>query len=46
LCFAYGDRTQGEVLTALSKFWFEKLSHVVPNHLLATEIEQMPEPVA
>ncbi|HZE72760.1 MAG TPA: phosphoribosylaminoimidazolesuccinocarboxamide synthase [Pyrinomonadaceae bacterium] len=36
---------KGEVLTALSKFWFEKLSHVVPNHLLATEIEQMPEPV-
>jgi len=36
---------KGEVLTALSKFWFERLSHVVPNHLLATEIEQMPEPV-
>ena len=36
---------KGEVLTALSKFWFEKLSHVVPNHLLETDIEQMPEPV-
>src|SRR5437773_10064939 len=34
---------KGEVLTALSKFWFEKLSHVVPNHLLATDLEHMPE---
>ena len=24
---------KGEVLTALSLFWFDKLSHVVPNHL-------------
>ena len=25
---------KGEVLTALSKFWFERLAHVIPNHLL------------
>src|SRR5690348_10722601 len=36
---------KGEVLTALSKFWFDKLSHVVPNHLLATDIDEMPEAV-
>ncbi|MGZ9005799.1 MAG: phosphoribosylaminoimidazolesuccinocarboxamide synthase, partial [Burkholderiales bacterium] len=24
---------KGEVLTALSFFWFEKLAHVIPNHL-------------
>ena len=24
---------KGEVLTALSRFWFEQLKHVVPNHL-------------
>src|SRR5690606_9277210 len=24
---------KGEVLTALSLFWFDKLAHVVPNHL-------------
>jgi len=24
---------KGEVLTALSDFWFEKLGHVIPNHL-------------
>jgi phosphoribosylaminoimidazole-succinocarboxamide synthase len=34
---------KGEVLTALSKFWFEKLAHVVPNHLVTTETETMPE---
>lgn len=34
---------KGEVLTALSRFWFERLSHIVSNHLVATEIEEMPE---
>lgn len=36
---------KGQVLTALSKFWFEKLAHIVPNHLVTTEIESMPEPI-
>ena len=36
---------KGEVLTSLSKFWFEKLTHIVPNHLVTTNLEQMPEPV-
>src|SRR6266513_3043694 len=36
---------KGEVLTALSKFWFEKLAHVVPNHFITTQIDQMPEVV-
>lgn len=36
---------KGEVLTALSKFWFEKLGHVVPNHLVTTDLAQMPENV-
>ncbi len=36
---------KGEVLTALSKFWFEKLSHVVPNHLLETDTSAMPQAV-
>lgn len=34
---------KGEVLTALSRFWFERLSHIVPNHLVTTEIDEMPE---
>jgi len=33
------------VLTALSQFWFEKLGHVVANHLLTSDVEQMPEVV-
>src|SRR5215212_10894583 len=36
---------KGEVLTALSEFWFEKLGHVVANHLIASKIEDMPEQV-
>src|SRR6267143_2197149 len=34
---------KGEVLTALSRFWFAKLGHIVPNHLITTEIEEMPD---
>jgi phosphoribosylaminoimidazole-succinocarboxamide synthase len=36
---------KGEVLTSLSKFWFEKLADIVPNHLITIEAEQMPEAV-
>lgn len=36
---------KGEVLTALSQFWFRKLGHIVANHLLTTRIEEMPEAV-
>jgi len=36
---------KGEVLTALSQFWFDKLGHVVANHLLTSDIEQMPDEV-
>jgi phosphoribosylaminoimidazole-succinocarboxamide synthase len=33
---------KGDVLTAISEFWFNKLAHIVPNHLLTTRIEEMP----
>ncbi|MFZ0750484.1 MAG: phosphoribosylaminoimidazolesuccinocarboxamide synthase [Pyrinomonadaceae bacterium] len=36
---------KGEVLTALSQFWFTKLAQVVPNHLSTTSIEEMPSVV-
>jgi phosphoribosylaminoimidazole-succinocarboxamide synthase len=36
---------KGEVLTALSRFWFAKLGQVVPNHLLTTNVDEMPEVV-
>ncbi|HEX8136082.1 MAG TPA: phosphoribosylaminoimidazolesuccinocarboxamide synthase [Pyrinomonadaceae bacterium] len=37
---------KGEVLTALSRFWFERLRDVTENHLLTTDVEQMPEAVS
>src|ERR671927_705112 len=33
---------KGEVLTALSAFWFARLARLTPHHLLSTEVEQMP----
>ena len=33
---------KGEVLTAISSFWFEFLSGIVPNHLVTTKIDEMP----
>ena len=36
---------KGEVLTSLSKFWFEKLVGIVPNHLITIDQKQMPEAV-
>lgn len=36
---------KGEVLTALSEFWFDKLAHIIPNHLITTDVELMPDAV-
>jgi len=36
---------KGEVLTKLSQFWFEKLGHIVPNHLVTTKLAEMPQTV-
>ena len=33
---------KGEVLTAISRFWFERLAHVTPHHLITTEMAEMP----
>lgn len=32
---------KGEVLTAISDFWFRKLSHIIPHHLAAMPLEQV-----
>ncbi|MEW5863915.1 MAG: phosphoribosylaminoimidazolesuccinocarboxamide synthase [Pseudomonadota bacterium] len=32
---------KGRVLTALSNFWFEKLAHIVPNHLTGIDPESV-----
>jgi phosphoribosylaminoimidazole-succinocarboxamide synthase len=36
---------KGEVLTQLSRFWFDRLKQITPNHLVTTRIEEMPESV-
>jgi phosphoribosylaminoimidazole-succinocarboxamide synthase len=36
---------KGEVLTALSEFWFEKLKDVVANHLIESDVNAMPPAV-
>ena len=35
---------RGIILTRLSSFWFNQFSDLVPNHLLATELVDFPEP--
>lgn len=36
---------KGEVLTQLSRFWFTRFQTLVPNHLITTEIAEMPSVV-
>ncbi|KAI0282061.1 phosphoribosylaminoimidazole-succinocarboxamide synthase [Russula brevipes] len=36
---------KGRVLTELSLFWFDKLRAIVPNHVVASRVEEMPEEV-
>jgi phosphoribosylaminoimidazole-succinocarboxamide synthase len=36
---------KGEVLTALSNFWFQHLASVIPNHLITIDLAEMPEAV-
>ncbi len=33
---------KGFVLTEISKFWFEKMADVIPNHIVATEVADFP----
>ena len=35
---------KGKVLTQLSAFWFERMAGLVPHHLLATKLDDFPEP--
>jgi phosphoribosylaminoimidazole-succinocarboxamide synthase len=39
-----GIPNKGKVLTQISSFWFERLSHIVPNHVLSTDVRDFPEP--
>ncbi|KAI9567848.1 hypothetical protein HD554DRAFT_2172902 [Boletus coccyginus] len=40
-----GVPDKGKLLTSISLFWFRKLQHIVPNHLITTDIDEMPEEV-
>ena len=34
---------KGEVLTQMSKFWFELTQDIMPNHVISTDVNDMPE---
>jgi len=42
---AQGIPTKGQLLTTLSLFWFNKLAHIIPNHLITASIPEMPQEV-
>ncbi|HEX9776601.1 MAG TPA: phosphoribosylaminoimidazolesuccinocarboxamide synthase [Geopsychrobacteraceae bacterium] len=37
-----GIPQKGQVLTRISKFWFDQMSDIVPHHLISTEIDDFP----
>jgi len=37
-----GIPNKGFVLTQISKFWFEKMADIIPNHVVATEVDDFP----
>lgn len=37
---------KGRVLTGLSLFWFERLAHLVPNHLITASVDRLPDAFA
>ena len=38
-----GIPDKGRVLNQLSKFWFERTSHIIPNHLISTNVADYPD---
>lgn len=44
-CVPQGIPEKGKLLTGISLFWFRKLQHIVPNHLITVDIDEMPEEV-
>ena len=37
-----GIPNKGRVLTQISKFWFEQMGDIIPNHIVATEVSDFP----
>jgi len=38
-----GIPQKGYVLTQISKFWFDKMADLIPNHLISTEVSDFPQ---
>jgi phosphoribosylaminoimidazole-succinocarboxamide synthase len=38
----HGIPDKGKLLTKISLFWFQKLGHIVPNHVVTANIDDMP----
>ena len=38
-----GVDSKGQILTELSEFWFNLTKDIVPNHLITTNVDEMPE---
>lgn len=36
---------KGKVLNGLSRFWMDKTEHIVPNHLITTDVGEYPEEI-
>ena len=41
-----GIPDKGRVLTGLSRFWFGETAGIVPNHLLSTDVRDLPPAIA
>ena len=41
-----GIPDKGRILTQLSRFWFDRTAHLVPNHLVTTDPAAFPAPLA
>ena len=35
---------KGVVLTQISKFWFERMSSIIPHHIISTDVSKFPAP--
>ncbi|KAL0569356.1 Bifunctional purine biosynthetic protein ade1 [Marasmius crinis-equi] len=40
-----GIPDKGKLLTQISLFWFKKLEHIIPNHFVTANVDEMPEEV-
>jgi len=36
---------KGAILTAISAFWFDMLRGIAPNHVITTNVDEMPDPI-